>query len=577
MQHDGRRLGLEGVFSGAALGLVLLYLIQEQAAAQGLGPGREAPPLADAGGPIGAAVAQAQPHQRRRPGSGLSPGDGSPLQPLAPLGDGGAPVSGSKSGFTRSTGPDPNLPLPPQLAAAPSLGAQPLGLPPWGAGAALAALAAGATPPPALLVLLRVDDTLVASTAVGAARLQQRGRQVAIDGSWIDLRASPLPLVQVVSQHSLGALGRSPWGATPLLLEQQHLGLLNSTLLLGAGDGLTELGVYEWLELAQVGADGAGSQLLLDLAALQGSRVFDPGGDGLLRLTAQTNLWLPAGLDPGGWQVQLGNRAMRDSSIELAGGNNTIEIRSDLAINGPQGPHWQLQTVALDRSAVRTGAGDDSLLVSGAIVESSLDLGAGSNSALLQGAVQDGSLLLAAGSRNQVQLGPQADRLRLGADGGDWSLVLRAGGGDDQLWLPAGPHGGSLSLWGEGGRDLWVLPGPPSGGGSLVLADLQWDIPSGELLGPPRLSDDLAWGDAATPLIPSGPEGLGQARLLPIAPLEQLLAGLGPVGGAPPQDPQLAIATGSNGSQLLWLDPLAAGPSLVASLPALIGSAQAAG
>jgi hypothetical protein len=499
------------------------------------------------------------------------------LQPLAPLGDGGAPVSASQGRSSGFAGPDPRLALPPQLAAAVLLLAQPLWLPPWGAGAALAGLSASATPPPALLVLLRVDDTLVASTAVGAARLQQRGRQVAIDGSWIDLRASPLPLVQVVSQHSLGALGRSPWGATPLLLEQQHLGLLNSTLLLGAGDSLTELGVDEWLQLAQVGADGAGSLLLLDLAALQGSRVIDPGGDGLLRLTAQTNLWLPAGLDPGGWQVQLGNRAMRDSSIELAGGNNTIEIRSDLAISGPQGPHWQLQTVALDRSAVRTGAGDDSLLIAGAIVDSSLDLGAGSNSALLQGPVQDGSLQLAAGSRNQVQLGSQADRLRLTADAGDWSLVLRAGGGDDQLWLPAGPHGGSLSLWGEGGRDRWVLPGPPSGGGSLVLADLQWDIPSDALLGPPRLSDDLAWGDGATPLIPSGPEGLGQARLLPIAPLEQLLAGLSPAGGVPPLDPQLAIATGSNGSQLLWLDPLAAGPSLVASLPALIGSAQAAG
>ena len=41
MQHDGRRLGLEGVFSGAALGLVLLYLIQDQAAAQGMGPGHQ--------------------------------------------------------------------------------------------------------------------------------------------------------------------------------------------------------------------------------------------------------------------------------------------------------------------------------------------------------------------------------------------------------------------------------------------------------------------------------------------------------------------------------------------------------
>jgi hypothetical protein len=577
MQHDGRRLGLEGVFSGAALGLVLLYLIQEQAAAQGLGPGQEPLSVANEnslGQGTGAAL---QPSQRRRLGSAVSQGDGPPVLALPPLGDGGAAVSGSQPGTPGPAMPDPSLPLSGQLAGAAPLRGQPLWLPPWGGGGGLAPGATDvAVPPQALLVLLRVEDRLVASSVGGAALVQQRGRQVAIDGSWIDLQASPLPLARVMSQHSLGALGRSAWGTTPLLLEQQHLGLLNSTLLLGSGDGLTELGVYEWLELAQLGAAGTGSLLQLDLATLQGSRVFDPGGDGLLRLMAQTNLRMPAGLDPSGWQVQLGNRAMRDSSVELAGGNNRIEIRSDLAINGPQSPHWQLQTVALDRSQVRSGVGDDTLLVDGAILDSNLDLGAGSNSALLQGPVQDSSLHLAAGSRNQVQLGPQADRLRLSADGGDWSLMLRAGGGDDRLWLPAGPHGGSLSLWGEGGRDLWMLPAAPSGGGSLVLADLQWEPLPGVALGPPRLSDDLAWGDAPTPLIPSGPEGLGQARLLPIAPLEQLLAGLSPAGGVP-LDPQLAIATGSNGSQLLWLDPLAAGPSVLASLPALIGSAQAAG
>lgn len=578
MRHDGRRLGLEGVFSGAALGLVLLYLIQEQAAAQGLGPGREAPLVANDDGPAGGAVVVAQPSQPRRPGSAVQPADGPPWLTLAPLTEGGAAVSGSQPGFLGPGWPNPGALWSQELAVAAPLRGLPLWLPPWGAGAGQAAAAAGtAPPPPVLLVLLRVDDRLVASTAVGAARVQQQGRQVAIEDSWIDVRDSPLPLVRVISQHSLGALGRSPWGATPLQLEQQHQGLLNSTLLLGAGPGLTELGVYEWLELAQVGSEASGSRLQLDLATLQGSRVVDPGGDGVLRLTAQTNLWLPPGLDPSGWQVQLGNRAMRDSSIELAGGNNRIEIRSDLAINGPQSPLWQLQTVALERSVLRSGGGDDSLLIDGAIVASTLDLGAGTNSALLQGTLQDTSLQLAAGSRNQVQLGPQADRLRLSADVGDWSLDLRAGGGDDQLWLPAGPHGGSLSLWGEGGRDLWVLPRDPSGAGAVVLADLQWEQAVGAPLGSPRLSDDLAWGDAASPLIPSGPEGLGQARLLPIAPLEQLLAGLGPASGAPLSDPQLAIATGSHGSQLLWLDPLAGGHTVVASLPALIASTQAAG
>ena len=48
-RHDGQRLGLEGVFSGAALGMVLLYLVQEQAA-QGLGSGTGPLPAAAAAG-----------------------------------------------------------------------------------------------------------------------------------------------------------------------------------------------------------------------------------------------------------------------------------------------------------------------------------------------------------------------------------------------------------------------------------------------------------------------------------------------------------------------------------------------
>lgn len=572
-RHDGRRLGLEGVFSGAALGLVLLYLVQEQAAAQGMGPGPGPLPAADDAGLGRGAGTEVQPRQRRRLGPGLHQGDAPPLLTLPPLGDGGAAVSARESGLLATAAPDAGLVLAPSLALAAPLLGQPLWLPPWGAGAGLVGAAGrSAVPPPALLVLLRVDDTLVASTALGAARVQQRGRQVAIDGAAIDLRASPLPLVRVLSEHALAALSRSPWGPAAVAIDQQHQGLFNSTLLLGAGDGLTELGAIAQLDLAPLTAEGAAVLLQHTLATLQGSRVFDPGGDDLLRLTAQTHLGLPAGLDASFWQLQLGNWAMRDSALELAGGNNRIEIRSTLAIDGVPSsqwqlqPHWQIQTVALERSQLRSGGGDDTLLVDGAIVDSSLDLGAGSNSALLQGPVQEGTLQLSAGGRTQVQLGPQADGLRLTSAGDAWSLELRAGGGDDRLWLPEVPPSASLSLWGEAGRDLWVLPSQVRGGGSVVLADLQWD-------GALRLSDDLAWADADTPLIPSGLEGLGQARLLPIAPLEQLLAGLGTAAGqgnVAPLDPQLAIATGSTGSQLLWLDPLTGGGTVVASLPALI-------
>ena len=72
-------------------------------------------------------------------------------------------------------------------------------------------------------------------------------------------------------------------------------------------------------------------------------------------------------------------------------------------------------------------------------------------------------------------------------------------------------------------------------------------------------------GDAQATLLepnPSGAEGVGDIRCLPIAPLEQLLAGIGT------STPQLAIAAGAGGSELVLLGPgrtslgLAALPSL---------------
>jgi hypothetical protein len=65
-------------------------------------------------------------------------------------------------------------------------------------------------------------------------------------------------------------------------------------------------------------------------------------------------------------------------------------------------------------------------------------------------------------------------------------------------------------------------------------------------------------------ITPCGIEGVGNIRLLPIAPLEQLLAGIG-VSTA-----QLAIATGGNGSDLVLLEPGRTYREL-ATLPALHG------
>ena len=148
-------------------------------------------------------------------------------------------------------------------------------------------------------------------------------------------------------------------------------------------------------------------------------------------------------------------------------------------------------------------------------------------------------------------------------------------------------------LLGGGGRDLFVLPDPQQAwsitGPWLAcrpsLTDLSLVVQADGSLG---LSDRLAFRQVSTPPglrdapsaaspdsdlnepVPSGATGVGDIRLLPIAPLELLLAGM---DSASPLQP--AIALGSDASLLVLLGP---GQRIqeLASLPGLHQPAAAA-
>jgi hypothetical protein len=468
-------------------------------------------------------------------------------------------------------------------------------------------------PPPALLVLVRSRDTLVVSAVEGAALGRYQGTQIGIDQAWIDLRDSPLPLVRVISEHGLSSRSQSLLGDAALQIALQHQGLRNSTVMLGLGDSLSELRTGQWIQLNPQAFQAPAVQLAVDLAGLLNSALLDWGGDDRLEIAAWTHLALPGALEPGNWQLDLRNRALAASRVELGPGDDRAAIRSELTLAGPVAPLWQLQSIALDRSQLHAGSGndvlllsaaapgspglamrhaevhlgpgDDTLVVEGGIVASLLDLGPGRNSVELRGAVQNSSLHLSPGSASRVNLAEHDDDLQIVIAGGPsepdqqtLQLWLHAGGGDDRLWLPQDSFSGRLELWGGEGRDLFLfpdLPAPVAGGGTVVLHDLQWQ---GESLG---LTDALGWASDATALIPSDLAGLGQVRLLPIAPLEQLLAGMADVRAGQPDLPlmQLAIGTSAGGSELLRLDFAAGQASPIALLPALThaGLANAAG
>lgn len=199
--------------------------------------------------------------------------------------------------------------------------------------------------------------------------------------------------------------------------------------------------------------------------------------------------------------------------------------------------------------------------------------------------------------------------------GGSTTARLEGGGGADRIefsdWFGQGARPG-MTLVGGAGNDLFVLPRLVRPGTSTIssssatsssglgarasLLDLELLdrallapeplapeplVLEPTLLDPPpisalpsdrlSLSDRLAlWqpsalqpgGEELVVLQPSGVEGLGDPRLLPLAPLSQLLAGMGDLA------PQLAIATGSGGSELVRLDSGSTFQSLL-DLPAL--------
>lgn len=334
-------------------------------------------------------------------------------------------------------------------------------------------------------------------------------------------------------------------------------------------------------------SDGADS---LMLAGEGGISLRTGGGDDRISVAGRPVGWLEGGpgrdvlvLAPAAdtpatplLVVQGGNRGVAGAlsfegieSLALGDGDSRVVIEPGAALDG----------------ALLGDGGSDALDYGGWTDGVAVDLDLGSATG-----ISDGKAGGIAGFET-VRGGQGNDELVAGAG----SIRLDGGAGEDRLRfdpLAARRGGASLSLLGGSGRDLFVVAGldplllaaqapeagtgwswgrPPNDGGPLPsLADLMLSNgPEGELL----LSDRLAWqrsgilsglGDGVEPLelTPSGLEGLGQVRMLPIAPLEALLAG---IGSGPPQ---LAIATGPAASELVLLGG-AMGSHGLAALPAL--------
>ncbi|MCP9929371.1 hypothetical protein KBY82_01085 [Cyanobium sp. AMD-g] len=425
------------------------------------------------------------------------------------------------------------------------------------------------------------------------------------DGS-LQLRARALGLVNSLLDTGGGddQVSIATWLDGSLPAPSQAIALQDSTVVLGKGDDLLSV------EGAVIGsriALGSGTNGLVVAGPLNGSTVaLAPESINAIRLgdgEDELTITLDAGpgaelmLDTaGGDDLILLPLADLSGSIDAGAGVDSLRNApgddDGMVVRAPQDP---VLAVSLDGPGTGTigslrfsGLENLSLGDTGATVavgalgslEGRLEAGHGLD-ALDYAAWQEPVVVdLTSGEASGILGGITGFEAVRGGSGDDrmiaaaGTLSLEGGDGDDRFDLDLSLLAGSgesvasaLVVHGGEGRDRFVLAGMEAirslvaGGHDRplpVLADLERSPGTVDGIG---LTDGLSWrlsgillGDAAAEsmvdLTPAGLEGIGQPRLLPIAPLDELVRGMGSRSSGMDQ---LAIATGELSSRLVLL------------------------
>ena len=427
-------------------------------------------------------------------------------------------------------------------------------------------------------------------------------RAVGLENSLLDLgggndRVSILTTIDADLRNDLGVLYDDPYTS----INFERVGLLGSEVRMGSGDdelrvngavidSTIDLGSGSNTLLLEGDVSGSSQILMGDgnntiiVNAELGGKVIGGSGDdrfslntlagqldggaGSDTLTAtaadRREVLVVSGVDRGNLD---GLRFQNIESVDLGSGNDVALLDIDGSLTGQ----------------LLGGAGLDRLEYSNWTLPVNVDLDRGAATGI--GAGSSGSLL----GFEQVVGGLASDTLSSsgafsGIDGSE---------GDDLLFLRWSPWlsgaGEGLQVSGGVGRDLFVFSGleqqaPAFWDGQSGLPDLV-DLDLSPIVnGNGGFTDSIGWlrsepiagggsQESFLRLTPSGLEGVGDARLLPIAPLEQLLAGMAS------DTRQLAIASdGQFGSQLHLLGSQGIGTSqVIAGLPSALSTAGAIG
>ena len=343
------------MLTGAALGIMLLYLTEE-ALASGLRPsvgGRLDQPVDQDPGRLNAragrlailpldnvdigfdsprpqafgsaAAALAQPAAANNSASGGFPGSGLQLSaPVATLpfvaainGDiipfgGGGGGGGVTPAPVVPDSPDPVDPLPPGPPVPPT--------PPIPTGRL----------PQMLLVVVRTAGSANSRTIDGQAQSDQGARQVGIENSQLDLRKAAAPSLEVLSTRTLQSFGLSQLNDADLSLIAEHIGLLNSSVLNGVGSEALIFDARDLLELGLLSSGNATASLASRTIGMENSQLQDSGGLNLLGLEGMTRLNF-TGLgdsERAALSFDLFTAGLKDSAVLLGQGDDTVTINS---------------------------------------------------------------------------------------------------------------------------------------------------------------------------------------------------------------------------------------------------------
>jgi len=476
------------VLTGSALGVLLLYLMEEGLASTGQPPrgGRVDDPGLDDPGRLQAKAgaisirpldsvdvdtemrrAQASGSQfQTPPAAGISgavqePATGFPQLPGPTTGqafggsrNGGSPLPAGGSGSLQPGGDDPVQPEPP---------GPPGPLPPTPANLL----------PQLVLVVVRTISGSSSRTVEGKAVSEQQATQVGIENTLLDLRAAAAKQgLRLDSDRTLQSFAISQLDDADLRLMAEHIGLLNTTVLNGNGSDAVIVNTRDLLQLGLFSPTTATATVNSRLTGMQDSTIQGVPGADYVALEELTNLTFTGlgGSDQAYLSFDLLTTALRNSGILLGEGNDTITINSGyLVANQTALTAQQASGLNFDLGDSPTSAGDGSnwmfnLNARAVGLENSLlDLGGGNDRVSILTTID-------ADLRNDLGVLYDDPYTRINFERvGLLGSEVRMGSGDDELRVNGAVIDSTIDL-GSGSNTL-LLEGEVSGSSQILMGD----------------------------------------------------------------------------------------------------------